>query len=169
MKSIQKKDFIAAGMVAKAHGTQGEIKLITQIKIKLSKWAFLEIQGKPVPFCIERAGNTLPDEWLVKLQGIDSIEQAQHFVGRTLLIPKPKSRPKVMDEALHLNGFKLFDINFGEIGVVTGTEQLPQQTMLIALYQGKEVMIPLVEAFIDDVDEKKEIIYLNLPEGFLSL
>ena len=74
-----------------------------------------------------------------------------------------------MDEALHLNGFKLTDINYGEIGVVTGTEQLPQQTMLIALYQGKEVMIPLVEAFIHDVDEKKQIIYLNLPEGFLSL
>ena len=73
MKSIQKKDFIAAGTVAKTHGTQGELKLVTQIKIKLMKWAFLEIQGKPVPFYIERAQNTTLEEWLIKLKGIDRV------------------------------------------------------------------------------------------------
>jgi hypothetical protein len=30
-------------------------------------------------------------------------------------------------------------------------------------------MIPMVEAFIHDVDEEQEIIYLNLPEGFFEL
>lgn len=169
MKSIQKKDFIAAGTVAKTHGTQGELKLITQIKIKLMKWAFLEIQGKPVPFYVERTNNPMVDEWLVKLQGIDNVEHAQQFVGKTVLIPKPKGKPKLINDEVNLNGFMLTDINLGDIGVVRATEQLPQQTMLIADYQSKEVMIPLVEAFIDSVDEAKGIIYLNLPEGFLEL
>lgn len=169
MKSIQKKDFIVAGTVAKTHGTQGELKLLTQLKTKLNKWAFLEIQGKPVPFYIERAQNTTLEEWLIKLKGVDNVEQAQYFVGKTWLVAKPKGRHKVIEENFNLNGFMLVDVELGDIGMVKATEQLPQQTMLIADYQGKEVMIPLVEAFIDHVDEDKEIIYLNLPEGFLSL
>ncbi len=169
MKSIQKKDFIAAGTVAKTHGTQGELKLLIQLKSKLSKWAFLEIQGKPVPFYIERAQHATLEEWLVKLKGIDTVEKAQPFVGKTWLMPKPKGRHKIIEADFNLDGFMLVDIELGDIGMVTGTEQLPQQTMLITNYQNKEVMIPLVEAFIDHVDEDKEIIYLNLPEGFFSL
>jgi hypothetical protein len=41
--------------------------------------------------------------------------------------------------------------------------------MLVTHYKQQQVMIPMVEAFINDVDENKEIIYLNLPEGFFDL
>ena len=160
---------MVAGTVAKTHGTKGEFKIVTDIKVKLTEWAFLEIREKPVPFYIEQAQTANHDEWLVKLQGINSMEQAQAFLGFKLLVPKTKGKTKPKAGDFNLNGFKLVDINLGEIGEIVATEELPQQTMLITHYKGQQVMIPMVEAFIHNVDEAKEIIYLNLPEGFFEL
>ena len=41
--------------------------------------------------------------------------------------------------------------------------------MFVTHYKEKQVLIPMVEDFIADIDEEKEIIYLNLPEGFWDL
>ncbi|MFN5544734.1 MAG: hypothetical protein ACK49O_05890, partial [Bacteroidota bacterium] len=58
MKSINRTDFIEIGTVQKVHGTKGEIKLALSKQVLLKKWAFLEFQGKPVPFYIEqKTGN----------------------------------------------------------------------------------------------------------------
>jgi 16S rRNA processing protein RimM len=158
-----------AGTVVKTHGTKGEFKIVTDIKVKLTEWAFLEIREKPVPFYIEQAQAAHHDEWLVKLQGINSMEQAQAYLGFKLLVPKTKGKTKPKAGDFNLNGFKLVDINLGEIGEIVATEELPQQTMLITHYKEQQVMIPMVEAFIHDVNEEQEIIYLNLPEGFFEL
>ena len=37
---------MVAGTVAKTHGTKGEFKIVTDIKVKLTEWAFLEIREK---------------------------------------------------------------------------------------------------------------------------
>jgi 16S rRNA processing protein RimM len=169
LKSIQKKDFMVAGTVAKTHGTKGELKIVTDIKVKLTEWAFLEIREKPVPFYIEQAHAAHHDEWLVKLQDINTVENAQLYVGYKLLVPKPKGKRKANVGEFNLTGFKLVDINLGDIGEIVATEELPQQTMLVTHYKEQQVMIPMVEAFIHDVDEEQEIIYLNLPEGFFEL
>lgn len=169
MKSINKKDFIVAGTVAKTHGTKGELKLITDIPVKFSGWAFLEIREKPVPFIIDAASKTAHNEWILKLNGIDTVEAAKAFTNLNVLVVKPKGKRKPTDSGFDLSGFTLIDRQIGEIGAIVATEELPQQTMLVSHYKGNQVMIPMVEAFIDDVDDEKEIIYLNLPEGFFDL
>lgn len=169
MKSINRKDFIVAGTVAKTHGTKGELKITTDIKVKLTGWAFLEIREKPVPFYVQRETPVSVDELLMKLQDIDSVEQAQQYIGYSLLVPKQKGRGSTVDAGFNLDGFFLVDKTVGNIGAVVATEQLPKQTMLVTHYQGQQIMIPLVEEFIEGVDEEKEVIYLNLPEGFFGL
>lgn len=160
---------MVAGTVVKTHGTKGEVKVSTDIKVKLTEWAFLEIREKPVPFYIQHVNQTQPNEFLIKLHDIDSIEQAQELLNISVLVPKTKGKRKANRDELNLNGFLLVDINVGEIGEVVGIEELPQQTMLVTHYHEQQVMIPLVEAFIHDVDDEKEIIYLQLPEGFFEI
>lgn len=169
MKSISKKDFMVAGIVVKTHGTKGDLKIVTDIKVKFTEWAFLEIREKPVPFYIEQANPAANDEWLIKLLDINTVEQAQFYVGLKVLVLKPKGKRKPSVSEFNLTGFKLIDINVGEIGEIVATEELPQQTMLVTHYRNQQIMIPMVEAFINDVDADNEIIYLNLPDGFLDL
>lgn len=160
---------MVAGTVVKTHGTKGELKVSTDIKVKLTEWAFLEIREKPVPFYIQQVNQTQPNEFLVKLQDVTTVEQAQELLGLSVLVPKTKGKRKADPGEFNLNGFMLVDVSLGEIGEVVATEELPQQTMLVTHYKQQQIMIPLVEAFIHDVDEDKEVIYLQLPEGFFEI
>lgn len=169
MKSIARKDFVVVGTVVKSHGTQGDVKITTQPGTKFDQWAFLEIREKPVPFYILAKNQTQPTEWIIALDGINNLNLGSDLVGLNVLLPRNKAAKVAKRADFNLNGFKLEDKAIGFIGVVHGVEELPQQTMLLVNHQNKEVMIPLVEDFIARVDEKKEIIYLNLPDGFLDL
>ena len=84
IKSIARKDFIQAGSVDKTHGTKGELRISLTTDKSFKEWAFLEIQGKPVPFYIQSLQPTFDDGALLKLRDINSVEKASEFVGRTL-------------------------------------------------------------------------------------
>lgn len=68
-----------------------------------------------------------------------------------------------------LLGFRIMDMQRGEIGPLLDVIERPKQPLLVVLYQEKEVLIPLAEDFIDSVDESKQLIYMHLPEGLLDL
>lgn len=169
MKSIARKDFISSGVIEKTHGTQGEMRVRLDIQKPITEWAFLEIQGKPVPFYAESFQFTFEDEALLKLKGVDSIEQASLYVGRQLLIPKGKKRKRDLHREDEFIGFKLQDEQLGFIGVVEALEEYPNQLLIRTRYQNEEVLIPAVEAFILEINESKQTIYLQLPEGLLSV
>ncbi|MCU0422893.1 MAG: ribosome maturation factor RimM [Bacteroidia bacterium] len=167
MKSIQRFDFIQAGVVSKTHGHQGEVRLVFQSKIKLDKWAFLECRGKPVPFYIVQKEQVLPNEYIVQLKGINHLEDAKSITGFTVLVPKPKRKTGIKEQAI-LN-YTVADIHAGIIGKVKAVQEIATQTMLFIEQSDDEIMIPLVDAYISKVDEEKEIIYMDLPEGLLDL
>lgn len=168
MKSINRKDFIDIGSVVKTHGTKGEIRVSFTRQVQLKQWAFLEFQGKPVPFYIEST-NGEKEEPVLKLEGIDSPAAAQRLVGRVALFPAKQVKRSKAAEVADVIGFKLIDKTQGFIGFLEAIEELPQQTLLVTTYQGKELMIPAVEAFILDIDPEKEEVLLELPAGLLDI
>jgi 16S rRNA processing protein RimM len=165
MKSIHINDFVRVGTIIKTHGTQGELRV--QTSHKLSKWAFLEIQGKPVPFKIERFQFTQDDEALVKFADINDVEKAASLNGYAVLVNqnKKKKEKKLNDSVV---GYTLIDSLLGDIGLVEEMLEMPMQLLLKTTYQQHELLIPAVEAFIEDIDDRKKIIYLNLPEGLVQ-
>lgn len=169
IKSIARKDFIQAGSVDKTHGTKGELRISLTTDKTFKEWAFLEIQGKPVPFYIESLQPTFDDGALLKLRDINSVEKASGFVGRTLLIPIGKRKKSDLYAEDDFTGFALVDETLGAIGVVEEIEEYPNQLLIRTKYNGQEVLIPAVEAFITEVNETNQTIYLNLPEGLLDI
>jgi len=168
MKSINRKDFIIAGVVEKIHGTKGGLRLSFEQKIKLKEWVFIEINNKPVPFFMESiSGND--DAVIVQLQGIDDPMKAVRFVGNAVLIPATKSNRKTKKVDLDIIDFILIDETYGELGKVNDVEELPQQLIIHTLFKGKELLIPAVDEFIIEINEKKKTIYLSLPDGILEL
>lgn len=155
--------------MAKTHGTKGELRITTDTGVTFTEWAFLEIREKPVPFHVLRCQPAGNGEYIVAFEDIDTLEKAQRYTGLTVLLPRTKGRRGPRAAAFDLNGFMLVDARAGEIGRIAGIEELPQQTMFITHYKEQQIMIPMVEEFITGVDEKKEIIYLDLPEGFFGL
>lgn len=169
MKSIARKDFIVAGTVDKTHGTKGDLRITLSIDKPFKEWAFLEIQGKPVPFYIESMQATFENGALIRLQDIDSMEKASAYVGYTLLASRGKRKKSEVYAEDDFTGFKLVDEKLGDIGVVDALEEYPNQLLIRTQYKGEEVLIPAVEAFIREISEAERTIYLQLPEGLLEI
>jgi 16S rRNA processing protein RimM len=169
IKSIARKDFIAIGVIEKTHGTQGDLRARINIRKPITEWAFLEIQGKPVPFYVQSFQFTVEDEALIRLRDIDSIDKAAFYVGFELLMPKGKQRKRDLHREDEFIGYSLIDDQLGLIGIVEAFEEYPNQLLIRSRYQNQEVLIPAVEAFIKEINEAEQTIYLQLPEGLLSV
>lgn len=157
------------GQVIKTHGNAGEIRVQCTKKIKFNEWAFLEFRGKPVPFYISQQRQVQPDEYLLKLKSIDSVELAESLIGRNLLWPGKSRKTRSDSDVADLIGFLLIDEELGEIGLITNLEEYPSQLMAFIDYKGKQIMLPLPEEIITDINIRSKKIKVNLPEGILDI
>ncbi len=169
MKSIQRKDFLEVGSVVKVHGTKGELKFALSRTIKLKEWAFLEFRGKPVPFYVQSTKAEFDDEIVLRLQGIDSIEMASPLIGKTLLLPKKNVGKEEEDDSLHVEDYLIIDAQYGELGRVLEMVEYPYQTLAKIIWQSREVLVPMVDEIVLEINDKKKTVLVQLPEGLLEI
>jgi 16S rRNA processing protein RimM len=68
-----------------------------------------------------------------------------------------------------LEGFTAHDEKLGELGVILSVQEFPQQFVATVNYQNKEILFPLNEDFIVEIDEEEQLLYLDLPDGLLDV
>lgn len=142
--------------------------MLTQA-FSIKDWAFLEFRGKPVPFYTEHTKAEFADEIVLKLRGIDSIEQATALLGRPLLLPTKLVKKAKNTNDWNLEGYTFIDEHLGVIGVVHGIVDNTYQSLALLHFQDREVMIPLVDEIILGINDKKKEVLVALPEGILNL
>jgi 16S rRNA processing protein RimM len=165
MKSVDRRDFAEVGYIIKTHGNKGELKIESSEKIK--QWAFLEIQGKPVPFKVHSIQPTHDDVYIIKLVDVDSADKAEALVGYYLLAPKRKLKKSSVPSD-ELIGYLISDKQYGEIGQVEQLLEMPMQLLIQTTYKNEELLIPAVDEFILDIDDDLKTIFTHLPEGLIS-
>ena len=60
-------------------------------------------------------------------------------------------------------------MELGDIGIIDEVVEMPEQFMAFLSYQEKEVMVPLNEFFIQDIDPENKIILMELPDGIFNI
>lgn len=110
--------------------------------------------------------------YFVHFDGVENISVAERLAGCRCLV----RRVDLPDDALvietdGLTGFEIRDINAGVIGVVEDVLENPGQVLLSVKRNGggDNVLIPLVDAFIEGIDEDARLIDVALPDGLLEL
>ena len=84
-------------------------------------------------------------------------------------------REDLPDDVLELQeggieGFTVVDAEAGAIGTAVSIHEMPGQHLLeVERENGKTVLIPVVDEFLEGLDEEERCIYVNLPEGLLDL
>lgn len=171
--------YVSIGFTKKTYGTKGELKMKIEEKyvedfFKASV-VFLLISGKKVPFFIEnvRFGNAL----LAKFEDLDSLQDAQSITSKEVFlrekdIVKEEDRQLEVIETLEYKKYESYmicDERVGELGEILEVLEYPQQEMALINYNEKEILIPLSEGLIEEIDEKGKKIRMNLPEGLLEL
>lgn len=172
---MKKDELFQLGKIVRTFGSKGEVvfqadpEILSRIK-KLES-VFLSINENLVPFFIELLQPRPKGLAIVKFIDIDSSEDASHLAGCEIYIPwamMPKQKGTKL-YSIEIEGFSVIDAIRGETGTVRTVLEMPQQALLAIDFEGKEILIPIVDEIVKKIDRKTKTIHIEAPEGLIEL
>ena len=157
-------EFIEAGEIVNVHGLRGEVKVLCWLDDPemLCEFDRCRIQGRAYTMEQVRVQKTCN---LVKLEGIDTVEEAQKLRGKTVELFREDIDEEVIFAA-ELIGMEVFAD--GEmIGKIKEVLSYPGKSVYVVRGQ-YEYMIPAVSQFILDTDMEGNTMQVKLLEGMRS-
>ena len=162
------------GYISKTRGLKGEVQLFFEFEdyeeLDLDV-IFVEVNKKLVPYFLETVKLHNNSTAYATFEDVDHIDKAQELVRRKMYLPNDKMPERDPDDFRYtdLVGFLVIDEQQGELGDITNVQEMPQQFIATVDMDGKELMFPLSEDLILDIDIEEEIIEVDLPEGLIDL
>lgn len=110
-------------------------------------------------------------QMLIKLKGIDSIDDAQKRVPSTLHVDTDALGALAPGEYYHYQvvGLEVYDLRGERIGVITRVWSTPGGELYVVQGATKEHLIPAVKEIIEKVDFTAGRVIVNPPAGLLDL
>ena len=159
-----KLPFIEAGEIVTTHGVRGEVKLLTWLDAPevLCEFDRCRIDGTEYAMEEVRVQKTCN---LVKLRGVDSMEQAQTFRGKILELFREDIDDAVIFAA-ELVGMDVY-AEGRNIGKITEVLDYPGNSVYV-VKGAREYMLPAVREFILSTDLDGNRMVVRLIEGMES-
>ena len=109
--------------------------------------------------------------FIVKLEGIASIDQAQNFIGLEVLIPEADLH--TLEEGSYyfhqISGFLVETKEGKRVGVVKDMLSHKNNDLLVVDRDKKEIFIPFTHAICVEINQKSRKVIIDPPEGLLEL
>lgn len=164
-------DLVKIGFISKTHGYDGVMKLSVEEEfqgaIQQSQFLFIDIESMRIPFLIQKlhAGAT----FLCKLEDIDAKEIAVKYNSLSIYIERKYIKDTQAEESFKsLLGYLVHNQD-QQIGILKDIQEFPQQLMGVILHKDQEILIPLHDDLIIEIEHEHKTIRLELPEGLLEL
>ena len=132
---------------------------------------FVEYNENLVPFFIERSGLHRSTLLRVKFEDVDTEDDAEDIMKCSVYLPL-NQLPELDGDKFYFHeiiGFTLEDVNYGTVGKITAINDSTSQSLFEIDKNGKQVLIPLNDEFIEKLDKKNKIIFVKTPEGLIDL
>ena len=161
-----KQAYIEAGRITSTHGVHGELKIEVWLDTPedLKHYRRIFIDGQERKLLSVRQQNRFV---IAKLDQVDDINAAQPFKGKTVYIARE-------DAPLPPGGYFLQDLldakvvleDGSPVGVLTEILERPANNVYVVTDpDGREILIPVVPAFIIRADAENGIVTVRLLEG----
>jgi 16S rRNA processing protein RimM len=171
---IKAENVYRIGLINKPHGVHGELLFTFDDDIfdrMEADYIICMMDGILVPFFFESYRFRSDSTALIKLEGIDTEQQARRMTNVEVFFPKEHVE-ELEDNELTWSffvGFLIKDVNEGEIGKVIDVDDSTINTLFVVDHNDTEVLIPAQEDFIVDLDRGKKVITMQIPAGLLDL
>ncbi len=170
-KSLMK--VLRLGVVTGTHGLRGELKLREEdpdFSVLLEHdELYLQKAGNPLVACRIVQRGSVRGNLLVKLAGYDSVEAVSGLVGAAVLVDAA-SLPK-LPRGCHywhqLRGLRAVDKKEGDLGTLDKVFSTAAHDIYVVNGRFGEVLIPVVDQFITEVNLATGCIHFDLPEGLV--
>ena len=155
------KDFMSVGQIGKTHGLKGEVKVFsltdTLERFKKLKNVYIDGEIRKVEGCKLQA-----DKVILKIEGIDSIEQAETYRNKYLMV-KREDAVKLSEDSYYVADIlecTVFEENGEELGKVFDVLNTPGNDVYW-VKGNKEVLIPVLKDIVVSIDIDKHIIIIK--------
>lgn len=168
-------DFISVGKLIKPHRLNGEIAIrvneVYEDDILSTEKIFIEHHGCKIPYFLESIKNGNP--MIIKLEDVSSPEDTHDICNKTIFLDVVDVSEAFSDysdfEFGHLIDYTIIDTTSGIQAKITEILSFPQQELAVVILDEKEVMIPLNNSLIDQIDQNNTSVFMTLPEGIFSM
>jgi 16S rRNA processing protein RimM len=162
-------DWIPVGRVTRTHGLKGELKFFPadqedlviqndqQIRLGETAFKIKSIRGAKSPF-------------IVKFDGIDSIEAAQSLSGQEVLVAREdlESLPEGEYYRFEIEGLKAFDDTGKYYGVIEEIIATGSNDVYVVRGYGKEWLVPMIDSVVQSIDLEQDKLIFHCVEGLFD-
>lgn len=159
------EDFMSVGKIGKTHGLKGEVKVFSLTdsleRFKKLKSVYIDGEIRKVEGCKLQAANAI-----LKIEGIDSIEQAELYRNKYLMVKREDAIELTEDSyyVADLLDCNVFEEGGEELGKVYDVLHTPGNDVYWVKGK-KEVLIPVLKDIIVSIDiNKREIVIKPIKE-----
>ena len=170
---METKDCFYLGKVTKPWGVKGQMALYLDVDTPEDyadlDSAFVEVKGQLVPYFFhvdQLNGNRA----VVTFEELTP-EQSQALAGHELYLPLDVL-PKLEGNKFYFHevvGFRVVDSVYGDIGVLQQVLDYPAQPLFQIDKNGTEILVPVIDQVIDNVDRTLKTIFITAPKGLIEL
>ncbi len=168
------EDFFQVGIITAPHGVGGEVKVFPTTddprRFKKLKEVILDTGKERKNLEVEHA-RLMKQFVLLKLQGIDSREQAERLRQNALWVSRENAVPLGRDEYFmaDLEGLRVKDEDGTDIGVLKSVmETGANDVYIIGLTDGRELLLPAIKQCVLEVDVEAGFIRVHILDGLLD-
>ena len=156
------------------HGLQGALVLTHVVGdsnwLKKDDVLFIELRRESyIPFFTTAAKAGNDEEYIVNVEDVDTIEAAKKLVGKAVYVKDDILKNIPANSPLLWIGFNMVDKAKGSLGPIADVMQAGQQWLAKLVIEDKEVLVPLVDDFITDINMRSKFIRVDLPEGLIEV
>ena len=162
-------DWIPVGRVTRTHGLKGELKFFPadqgdlvvqndqQIRLGETTFKIKSVRGAKAPF-------------IVKFEGVDSIEAAQSLSGQEVLVAKEdfESLPEGEYYRFEIEGLKAFDDIGKYYGVIEEIIATGSNDVYVVRGDGKEWLVPMIDSVVQNIDLEEGKLIFHCVEGLFE-
>lgn len=173
---IKPEEAFKIGYISKARGINGEVELRFTSDVfdrGDADYLILDMEGILVPFFWTEYKIKNYETAIFKFDGADDERTSKHLVGRTAYYPfchVPREEEESIRSLRELIGFKVYGNDGKLLGEIVHVDESSANVLLhLETPEGKELLLPLHEDFLTDLDMQGRRLEMDLPEGILDL
>ena len=133
---------------------------------------FIALGNNLVPFFVEKSSLHKSDLLRVKFEEVNSEVDADALLKHKIYLPLTVL-PKLSGNKFYYHeviGFEVEDVNYGKVGKIVSINDTTFQPLFeIENEEGKEILIPMNDEFIEKVDRPNQKIIVKTPDGLIDL
>ncbi len=166
--------YFEIGKISRAYSFKGAVtatlKVMARDYLHL-KHVFTKVNGQYVPYFIESATAPNGNKVRFKFEDINDELSAKKMAGSSIYTLEKDIAERDMQKSLwqELKNYQLVDPKLGSIGSITAINDATANIIITVESQQGEFLVPLHQDLIIEINQRNNMITIDLPEGLLNL